>query len=198
MRAKITFLVLTTVLFSGTQPGFADRFEDIEKKEKEQERRLQELQRKVDDNKKIYFAAAEIVKGKPIQAKQVQVREVYRPTFPADAIAESPVGKTPKFNIHSSSVITVRDFGTPLTNAQLDALTARNYKGRKGKMQKIVFTKKDFAQGEKFTADQIAEGVMPEDLAPFDAFQSASIVAGRKCKFGKKKFQLVMIHDLDY
>lgn len=198
MRAKTTFFVLTTILLSTMQAGFADQMDDLERREREFDKKLNELHRKVDDKKKLYFAAGEIVKGKPIQAKQVEARDVYRPTFPADAIPESPVGKTPKFNIHRSSVITIRDFGTPLSPAQLEVLKARNYKGQKGKMQKIVFTRKDFAQGEKFTADQLAEYVMPEDLAPFDAFQSASIVAGRKCKFGKKKFQIVMLHDLDY
>ena len=178
-------------------PASADVLEDLKKQEQALARKQQLLEAKLARKKKIFYCVQDIQKGKRITAQQVEDRDLEPERIPGDAVLASVVGRVPVFDITAGSVISTRDFGTALTKAQIEAMTARNYQGQKGAMKKIVFAKTPIVKGTRISADQIAEYVMPEDLMPMDALNTSLLVQGRKCKYGIGKFQIIMMHDLD-
>ncbi len=190
-------LFLVAMLISAfILPVQAEYTKDIEKRQQEARETISKLEKRRASQIKVYFCAKDLKKGERITAQHLDPLDVYPEEYPGDAANNGIIGQVAQYDINKSALISVRDFGIALTKPQLAALTARDYKGAKGEMAKIVFARNPIAKGAVITAADTGEAFVPTAYKPIDAVPIAGLAQGRKSKYGKPKFQIFLMHEL--
>ncbi|MBA4026670.1 MAG: hypothetical protein C0473_00360 [Cyanobacteria bacterium DS3.002] len=145
----------------------------------------------------IVYALRDIKKGAEIKAEDVEDKLVERGSVPADAAANSEiVGIKSIEDIGIAQIISIRDFGKPLSKTMLEKLVITDVPDTKEELASVIVAAKDLKKGAPFTNADLLATKMPLALLPMDAIADSGATTGKKCKHGLVKGQLITQHDL--
>mgnify|MGYP000456877619 CR=1 FL=1 len=145
----------------------------------------------------IVYALRDIKKGAEIKAEDVEDKLVDSGSVPADAAANSEiVGSKSTEDIGIAQVISIRDFGKPLSKTMLEKLVIVDVPDTKEELASVMVAAKDLEKGAPFTNADLLTTKMPLSALPMDAIADSGATTGKKCKHGLVKGQLITQHDL--
>ncbi len=145
----------------------------------------------------VVYALRDIKKGAEIKAEDVEDKLVDIGGVPADAAANSEiVGRKSTEDIGIAQIISIRDFGKPLSKTMLEKLVIADVPDTKEELASVMVAAKDLEKGAPFTNADLLTTKMPLAVLPRDAIADSGATTGKKCKYGLVKGQVITQHDL--
>lgn len=144
----------------------------------------------------VVYVFQDIKKGETITERDLEIEKVPLAAIPPDAVVKKvAVGKKTAEDLKSGMILSMRDIGIVLTDADLKRLQV-NQGGALKNPAPIVVAARDLSAGQKLDGTECKKIDTEIETIPMDALFETSQAAGQTCKFDIKAGEVLMQHEL--